>query len=236
MSPVLNYIFGMQRVIGIFVLLGLALLLLAAAPVRPRLQATTPLPATTTPPLGIAILSPLPGQPLQGTVAIVINTNIPDFASAELSFAYAKHPLDTWFLLYESNQPVADAAVMQWDTNAISDGDYRLRLTVELTDGSQRTVEVTNLRVRNYSPIETNTPTPATPTATPPPQDTLAPTLTPTASWTPRPPTPTPLPRNPLALHPSQVALSAAQGGMAAAVVFALLGLYTFLRRLGKKR
>ena len=232
----LNYIFGMKRVMGIFVLIGLALLLLAAAPVGPRPQAATPFPATTTPPLGIEILSPLPGQPLQGIVAIVINTNIPDFESAELSFAYANHPLDTWFLLYESNQPVTDAAVLQWDTGAISDGDYTLRLTVRLTDGSQRTVEAANLRVRNYSPIETNTPTPITPTATPPPQDTPAPTLTPTATWTPRPPTPTPLPRNPLALHPMQVAFSAAQGGIAAAAAFALMGFYAFLRRLGKKR
>lgn len=228
--------FGMKRVIGILVLIGLALVLLGAAPVQPRRQATTPLPATTTPSVGIEILSPLTGQPLQGTVAIVINTHIPNFESAELSFAYADHPLDSWFLLYESNQPVANAAVMQWDTSAISDGDYTLRLTVRLTDGSRRTVETSGVRVRNYSPIETNTPTPVTPTATPPPRDTPAPTLTPTATWTPRPPTPTSLPRNPLALQPSQVALSAAQGGIAAAAAFALMGLYALLQRLGKRR
>jgi len=45
-----------------------------------------------------------------------------------------------------------------WDTTMIADGDYRLRVMVTLNDGSPVETIVSNLRVRNYTPLETSLP------------------------------------------------------------------------------
>ena len=173
-----------------------------------------------------AILSPRPGQALQGTVPIIVNTAVDGFEAAVLSFAYATNPTGTWFTIFQGNQPVVGQSLAEWDTSQISDGQYTLRLVVTLSDGSQQTSEVTGLRVRNYTAIETDTPTPVTPSATPPPKDTPVPSGTPAATGTPAPPTPTPQPTNPAILGKTQVMLGVAQGGLVAVGLFALAGLY----------
>jgi hypothetical protein len=178
-----------------------------------------------------AILSPRPGQALQGTVPIVVETALDGFEAVELEFAYANNPTGTWFTLYQGNQPVSQSNLVQWDTSQISDGTYTLRLTVKLSDGSQQSVEAAGLRVRNYTLIESDTPTPVTPSATAPPADTPAPSQTPTPTGTRRPPTPTPLPANPAVLERSQVLASVVLGGLAVVALFALGGLYAALRR-----
>lgn len=184
----------------------------------------------------VAILSPLPGQALQGTVLIVVDTAVEGFEAAELDFAYANNLSGTWFPIFQGNQPVAGEALTQWDTSQISDGTYTLRLTVRLSDGTQQSVTAAGLRVRNYTAIESDTPTPATPSATPPPQDTPLPSATPSPSETPRPPTPTPLPANPAVLRRGQVLVSILQGGMAVVGFFALAGLYAALRSWRRPR
>ncbi len=180
------------------------------------------------------IVSPRAGQALQGSVPIVVDTAVEGFEAVELAFAYTDNPTGTWFTLFQGNQPVSGEAIVQWDTSQISDGTYTLRLTVRLSDGSQQSHEVKGLRVRNYTAIESDTPTPVTPSATPLPQDTPVPSLTPTPTSTPRPPTPTPLPANPAVLEQNDVLLSVARGALAALGIFALVGLYGALRRFGK--
>lgn len=230
--------------------LGVCLAALAwmwAAPARAfQAQATaapTPTMMTATPtseaaasvsPQTARIISPLAGQALQGTVPIVVNTAVEGFEAVELAFAYADNPTGTWFTLFQGNQPVSGDAIVQWDTSQISDGIYTLRLTVRLSDGTQQSDEAAGLRVRNYTAIESDTPTPVTPSATPPPQDTPVPSLTPTPTGTPRPPTPTPLPANPAVLEPNDVLLSVARGALATLGIFALIGLYGALRRFGR--
>ena len=190
-------------------------------------EATVPGAAAKTP----AILSPRPGQALQGTVPIVVETSLEGFEAVELAFAYADNPTGTWFTIFQGNQPVSQSSLTQWDTSQISDGIYTLRLTVKLSDGSQQSVEAAGLRVRNYTLIESDTPTPVTPSATPLPADTPAPSQTPTPTGTVRPPTPTPLPANPAVLDRSQVQASVALGGLAVVALFALGGIYAALRR-----
>jgi hypothetical protein len=228
-----------------------ALILIWAAPARAlQAQATgSPTPEASAPAAGAtsgptaatearqktaAILSPVPGQALQGSAPIVVDTAVEGFEAAELAFAYANNPSGTWFTLFQSNQPVSGEALMEWDTSQISDGTYTLRLTVRLSDGTQQEVEAAGLRVRNYTAIENDTPTPVTPSATSPPQDTPVPSFTPTPTGTPRPPTPTPLPDNPAVLDKSEVVKSAAKGALVVLGIFALAALYGALRRFGR--
>jgi hypothetical protein len=212
----------------------------APTPTAGSTTATELLPETATPaPPAVALLSPLPGQALQGSIAILANTAVDGFQSAELEFAYANNPADTWFLIEQSNQPIANDTMVEWDTSQISDGAYTLRLTVALQDGSQVSVRVAGLRVRNYTPIETDTPTPAPASATPPPKATPLPSATPTPippTDMPQPPTPTLMPPNPVELSRGVVLLNIGKGALAVIGMFALGGLYAILRGWGKRR
>ena len=100
---------------------------------------------------------------------IVVDTTFQKFQSVELTFAYANNPTKTWFLIYQGITPVMNGPLAAWDTSMITDGDYDLRMVITFLDGSQQTVEAAGVRVRNYSPVETDTPTPATPTVPPAP-------------------------------------------------------------------
>ena len=198
---------------------------------------------------GAAITSPVPGAALQGTVDITGSTPVEGFQFFEVTFGYANDPTGTWFFLTQSDRPVANGLLAQWDTTRISDGDYRLRLLVTMQDGSQVEAQVTGVRVRNYTPVETATPLP--PTATPLPLQVTAPAVAPGASETLAVPTPTPtqaailapttlpptpLPSNPAQLTTSQIWLSLGQGALVVAGLF-LLGLaYAWLRSLGRGR
>jgi len=194
---------------------------------RPWQQGPTPADGPV-----IALHSPLPGQALQGIVPIMGNTAIEGFLSAELSFAYFDDRTGTWFLIAEYSVPVADGILAQWDTTTISDGNYTLRLEVALQNGEQQTVTVAGVRVRNYTPIETNTPTSPAPTATSVPGNTPTPTLTPTVTLTLPPLTITPLPSNPVQISNQDVLASLGQGALATLGLFAVLGCYGLIRTL----
>ena len=169
----------------------------------------------------VSIRSPQAGEALQGQVTITGSSNVAGFASAEVSFAYANDPTGTWFLITSSGQPMAQGTLAVWDTMTITDGLYTLRLRVKLGDGSYIDAIVPDLRVRNYTPVETSTPTAAPVHATPVP-NAIA-TVTPY-------PTPTALPSNPAALSPSRIYASLGYGALIVAALFLLFGLYARLR------
>ena len=171
---------------------------------------------------GPSITAPLPGDVLQGTVGVVGSSDITGFVSAELAFSYVDDPTSTWFLITTLSQPMLNQALATWDTGSITDGNYNLRMRVFLADGTITDVRVSNLRVRNYTPVETPTPAPTVPQATPLPTITL--TATPY-------PTPTALPRNPAVLSPTDVTSSIIYGGLAACLLFIIVGIYIWLRR-----
>ncbi len=162
------------------------------------------------------------GDALQGIVPINGSTDVAGFVSAEIAFSYMGDATGTWFLIAALDTPIKDGTLSTWDTTSITDGNYILRLRVTLTDATFRDVTVTNLRVRNYTAMET--PTPA-PTAK---QPTLAPTitLTPTAI-----PTPTPLPTNQAILSPMELSVSIGYGGVGAIALLGIIGIYLWLRR-----
>lgn len=175
-------------------------------------------------------LSPRPGEILRGVVAIHGNNEVEGFASAEVAFTYSAG-LKTWFLIATHFQPVRDDLLATWDTTVITDGEYTLRLRVYLVDGTYRDAFVSEVRIRNYLPVETDTPIPGQMTE----GDrnfTLESLVTPLPSPTPVPlATPTPLPGNPSSLSRRQVYTSLSWGVVSMVGLFSLFGLYLRLRR-----
>ena len=155
------------------------------------------------------------------------NTDIAGFDSARLDFAYASNPADTWFSIQTFSQPIKDSTLTTWDTTSITDGDYILRLRVNLEDGTSQEVTV---------PVKIGNdilPTPAVaPTSTPEAETVLFPTpfllaASPTPTEIPR-PTPTALPDNPVSLGQSQIYGSLGRGALVILGLFALAGLHRF--------
>lgn len=200
-------------------LLAAFLLARPAAPVQAG--ALAQFRATLTPTLQpISLRAPLAGEVLQGSVSIVVDTDVPGFRSAELSFAYSGDPTGVWFLIAESNSPVREAGMTTWDTSMITDGEYDLRLVVTYDDRDRSEVIVPGLRVRNYSAVETGTPAPS------PTLDPGLPTRTLTATASPPAPTPTPLPTNPAIPGPGRTQTSLGLGIGLTVALFGALGFY----------
>jgi hypothetical protein len=186
---------------------------------------------------GVQVSAPLPGTALKGLVTITGNTAVEGFLSWELNFGYARDTTGTWFLIAEGDEPISQGELTQWDTTTITDGNYNLRLTVYLDGGRREHFVVNDLRVRNYSPVETTTPTP-TLTSTPfteTPRPSLTPSLTVIPSETAVPDTPTPLPTNPVTITQSDLSNSLTRGAAGAAAAFLLIGLYWSIKRVFRK-
>jgi len=175
----------------------------------------------------VKIVSPVSGQAIQGKIAILGSTNLLEIQSLELAFAYANDPTDTWFLLISVNEPVIDGVIAEWDTSTISDGNYELLLVVNLSDGGKLVTTVESLRVRNSSPIETNTPPPIRPTSEIGEINNAAHTPT----TTPILPTPTPFPKNPAVLSTYDLAYNFGKGALVTVGFIALVGLFLAMRK-----
>ncbi len=184
--------------------------------------------AQTAPP--VAITSPAADEVLRGRVTVTGTLDVPSFASAELDFAYASNPTDTWFTIQAFSQLVSDSALAVWDTTSITDGDYVLRLRVTLEDGTFQEATVP-VKVGN-DVLPTSTPAP---TATPEEVTVLFPTpfllaASPTPTEVPR-PTPTALPANPASLRQNEIYASLGRGALVILGLFALAGLIIRIRR-----
>jgi hypothetical protein len=190
------------------------------------------------------ITTPVTGQTVSGQVSISGTADAPNFASAELAFAYASDATGTWFTLQTFAQPVQNSTLATWDTSLLTDGDYTLRLRVILQDGTSQDVTVTDLHVRNavVPPTAAVTPTQlptATATASPLPiNETFAtpsilstplPTETPIAVSTSA-PQPTPLPANPAALTTDSIYFYLIRGALLALILFIVLGIFLRFR------
>jgi hypothetical protein len=232
-----------MRRFSLFLILLIGLLAIKSGSAVARQGMTTPAAAQTqtqaSPTAGseVMIQSPKPGQTLQGSVPVVVNTTTEGFKSAELNFSYANDTSGTWFLIYQGIQPVTGTMLVLWDTSTITDGDYTLRMVVNFTDGSQQTALVSDVRVRNYTPIETNTPLPLQPTASRAPAVTPQPTIPPTGK--PIQPTTVPTstkPANPAEIGQQDVLQNIATGILVVVGLFILGLLYNAVRMAGRRR
>ncbi len=178
----------------------------------------------------VAISSPAPNETLRGQVNIIGSTDLPNFVSAQLDFSYASSAVETWFPLQTLSQPVFDSPLYTWDTTAISDGNYILRLRVFKAEGSTQEVTVPITVQNDTVPIPT-----ATPTAAPDEVTVLIPTpfllaASPTPTELPH-PTPSPLPANPVGLSQNQIYASLGRGALVILGLFAIAGLIVRFRR-----
>lgn len=227
-----------QRFISSILLILLCLLTVVPASVgraQQFLPTATGTPTVTPTPVQVNIISPMDGQAVQGKVIIQGNTAIEGFKSAELDFAYSDTPPLTWFLIHFTETPVANGILAEWDTSTITDGLYDLQLRVTLENGEVMTKTIRKIRVRNYTPIETDTPTPVTPTATQVPGDTPIPSPTATPTETPIPPTPTDLAPNPAEVTRLDLFLSLGKGALVSLGIFALIGVYVSIKNARKR-
>jgi hypothetical protein len=178
----------------------------------------------------IAITSPAPDEILRGPVTITGKADMPNLVSAQLDFSYATNPTNTWFTIQTFSQPIADSTLATWDTTTITDGDYVLRLRVNLADGTSQEVTVPIKIGNDFVPTST-----LQPTVTPEPDTVLIPTpfllaASPTPSEVPR-ATPTTLPTNPVSLGRNQIYFSLGRGALVILGLFALAGIIVRARR-----
>ena len=200
-------------------LLSLTLLLIAAQ--------GAPAPAITFPLAG--------GDVLRGEVTITGTTDIENFLSAQLDFAYASPfgQARNWFTFQTFSQPVLSSNLAIWNTASISDGDYILRLRVNLADGTFQEVTVP-VKIQNDTPFSTSTPelvatsTPDSVTIQIPTPFLLA--ASPTPTEVPR-PTPTPLPTNSVALNQNEIYSSLGRGALVIIGLFIFAGFIIRVRR-----
>ena len=107
-----------------------------------------------------AITTPKSGSALQGKVDVRGYIKSTNFAGYDLDFSHSPSPDAGWFNITTSDKNPTDGLLGVWDTSSISDGNYRLRLTVHYKDVTKAEIFVEEIRVRNYTPVETNTPAP----------------------------------------------------------------------------
>ena len=181
---------------------------------------------TVTPNDQITFISPDPGQAVQGTILILARSDNSTITNARLEFTYQDDPRNTWFHIQEFQDVNRGELEFEWDTTTITDGDYTLRLSTSISQGENSTTSI-DIRVRNYTAVETSTPGP---TLTIAPGVTGTPTISPTRTITAIPPTSTALPPNPVQITSDEIRTSIIVGSLLALGLLSLLGIYQYLR------
>jgi len=146
------------------------------------------------------ILSPRTGEAIRGAVTVLGTATAPNFERYKIEYASQQTDAVVWVLIGEVTQQVSDGPLAQWDTAALDDGLYQIRLRLILRDGAVVQTVVTGLIVQNNVP----TPLPvatlvadASPTILPTDGATLTPVVVQPPTDAPRAtdlPTETPLP------------------------------------------
>jgi hypothetical protein len=175
------------------------------------------------------ITSPQSGNTLQGMVNITGSTNSENLDYATISFAYEESESQTWFEIQEIRETVQDGTLAVWDTTTITDGTYSLRLEVFLKNGQHQEDVINGLKIRNYTPIETNTPR-ATNEVGQATEAVLASEIeAPTQT------SPTPLPGNPAEITPGSIRESILTGSLLATLGLIILAIYGWVRTKSSK-
>jgi len=171
------------------------------------------------------IISPRGGEALQGRVEINGITAMEGFQRAEVEFRYTNDPKETWFLIAETDQAVNPGKITEWDTSTITDGFYDLRVSVFLKDGTSTSAEIKGIRVRNYSPIETPTPSNTLNAA-----ESMSTLETQVPTRTPRPTQPV-FAANPAVLSRADLNSSLVRGGIAGIGSFLAFAVYWIIKK-----
>ncbi len=179
----------------------------------------------------VRILSPKDGDVLQGNVVISGTVTGVGLQYADISFQYQDSTSSEWFLIEQINQVIIDDSMINWETSSVADGNYRLRILAQYSDGHQLEAISQKLRIRNYTTIETLVVTPSGSLATPGQLlETSSVLLSPTAIAT-----ATEMPKNELSLTFGDMGKSAMNGAITGVLLLVVLGLWLIIRgrRLG---
>jgi PKD repeat protein len=115
-------------------------------------------------PIRIAIFSPTPGSILAGNVSVFGSAVHPQFLQYQLEYGPDPNAANLWYPAGPiSFTPVVDGLLGTWNTAAIQDGTYQLRLRVYLRDGTTLSTISNNLQIRNGRPTPVPTSTPSIP-------------------------------------------------------------------------
>ena len=179
---------------------------------------------------GLYVLSPTDGQVVAGTVEVKGSVPDDDFDYAEVSFAFSDETVSNWFLISRLDQTVHDETLALWDTTTITDGIYKLKVTVHRKNGTTSEIMVEDIRVGNYThyDVPTATATAASVIETPSLNETVEPTVV-------MKPLPTDLPKNPASIGEDDFKLSLISGVTLAVLVLVVLGIYVLFRRVARK-
>ncbi len=138
---------------------------LRTLPIIPAPPAPT-VPATPIPvPIYIGFQTPTSGNIVAGSLLIFGSALHPQFLQYQLEYAPIPNPPAAWTPIAFSHTPVLNGLLGVWNTIAVPDGFYQIRLNVILRDGTALSTMVTNIRVQNN--VSTPVPT-ATPVVPPP--------------------------------------------------------------------
>jgi hypothetical protein len=115
------------------------------------LGAVTPGPTPTTQSTGcvpgqIEITSPKPGDEIKGQTTLIGTADIPNFGFYKYEFAAID--TNTWSAVEASRKVVRNGELGKWDTSAILQGDYQLRLVVADNQGNELPACVIQVRVK----------------------------------------------------------------------------------------
>lgn len=179
---------------------------------------------------GLYVLTPTDGQVVAGTVEVKGSVPDDDFDYAEVTYAFSDESTSNWFQISRLDQTIHDATLALWDTTTITDGTYRLKVTVHRKNGSSSEVVIENIRVGNYTHYEVPTTTIAAAAAVVTPS--AGETITPTVVMS---PLPTELPKNPASIDQGDIKLSLISGLTLAILVLVVLGVYVLFRRVARK-
>jgi PKD repeat protein len=114
-------------------------------------------------PVSIVILSPIPGNVIAGNVQVLGSAQHPQFLQYQLEYGPDPNPNNLW---YAATGPISQSVTNNllgiWNTNAVQDGVYQLRLRVFLRDATSLSTVVNNLRIQNQAPTQVPSATPNT--------------------------------------------------------------------------
>ena len=127
-----------------------------------QLLPTAALPPTAQPvPIRVVIISPTPGSFLAGTISVFGSAIAPNFLQYQLEYGPEPNTANLWYPADAVRfAPVQDGLLGQWNTSALPDGTYTLRLRVWLRDGTVLTSSVNGLQIRNSRPTPQPSATP----------------------------------------------------------------------------
>jgi hypothetical protein len=94
----------------------------------------------------IDIISPKPGDEIQGSITLKGTANIPNFGFYKYEFS----PIgsDAWATVLANRKSVQDGDLGDWDTSAVATGDYHLRLVVTDNQGNELPACIVPVRIK----------------------------------------------------------------------------------------